>query len=143
MLFVGIQNYRIKVRRKTNIRNRYSLIPHLTQDTICESDKITRKHHMQESQEVSPFPASDNKAARNRQDSIIEKHETQIAKRIHRRSTNLERPVRRFNVLEGLNMFEGTNLTLISDVDQNKYMFGSYERSLSYRCIISQYIHIG
>ena len=29
-----------------------------------------KKHHIQESQEVSPFPASDHKAARNRQDSI-------------------------------------------------------------------------
>ena len=34
-------------------------------------------------------------------------------------------------------MFVGTNLTLISDVDQEKKMFGSYEKSLTYRCIIS------
>ena len=34
-------------------------------------------------------------------------------------------------------MFEGTNLTLISDVDQHKYMFGAHERSLTYQCIIS------
>ena len=42
---------------------------HLTQDTIWESDKNTRKHHIQESQEVSPFPAGDHKTAMNRQDS--------------------------------------------------------------------------
>ena len=29
----------------------------LTQDTVWESDKYTRKHHTQESQDVSPFPA--------------------------------------------------------------------------------------
>ena len=34
-------------------------------------------------------------------------------------------------------MFDGTNLTLISDVDQAKKMFGLHERSLTYQCIIS------
>ena len=52
-----------KVRKKTKIRNRYNQVPHLTQDTVRESDKNTRKHHIQESQEVSPFPAGDHKAA--------------------------------------------------------------------------------
>ena len=33
-------------------------------------------------------------------------------------------------------MFEGTNLTLISDVDQDTEMFGSHEPSQTYRCII-------
>ena len=40
-------------------------------------------------------------------------------------------------LLEGLNMFDGTNLTLIFDVDKDKYMFGLHERSLTDRCIIS------
>ena len=44
-----------------------------------------------------------------------DKHETQI-KMIHKRGIALERPVRK--LLEGLNMFDVTNLTLISDVDQ-------------------------
>ena len=35
-----------------------------------ESDKNTRKYHKQESQEVSPFPAGDHDAGRNRQDSM-------------------------------------------------------------------------
>ena len=39
------------------------------QDT-WESDKNTRKHNTQESQEVSLFPAGDHKAAMIRQDSI-------------------------------------------------------------------------
>ena len=38
-------------------------------------------------------------------------------------------------LLEGFNMFDGVNLSLISDVDQDKQMFGSHERSLLYRCI--------
>ena len=36
-----------------------------------EVDKNTRKHHTQESQEVSPFPVGDYKAERNRHDGII------------------------------------------------------------------------
>ena len=69
----------------------------------------TIKHNIQESQEVSSFPASDNKAARNRHDSMIDKHETQITKMIH----YLELSVRK--LLEGLNMFDGTSLNTICD----------------------------
>ena len=60
----------IKVEKKANNRNRYGEVPHLTRDTIWESDKNTRKCHKQESQEVSHFTAGDHKTARNRQDSI-------------------------------------------------------------------------
>ena len=62
--------FKIKVK-KAKIRNRYNQVPHLTRDTIWESDKTSRKHHTQENQEVSSFPAIDHKAARNRQDSMI------------------------------------------------------------------------
>ena len=48
-----------EVRKKAKIRNRYNQVSHLTQDTTLESDKNTRKLHIQESQEVIPFPASD------------------------------------------------------------------------------------
>ena len=61
-----------KVRKKAKIRYRYQQIPHLTQDTIWKSDKNTRKHHTQESQEVCPFPAGDHKTAINRIDSTTE-----------------------------------------------------------------------
>ena len=37
--------------------------------------KHTKKHHIQESQEVSPFPGGDHKAARSRQDSMTDKNE--------------------------------------------------------------------
>ena len=59
-----------KVRKKAKIIYRYDQVPHLTRDTIWESDKNT-KRHTQENQDVSPFPAGDHKAARNRQNSII------------------------------------------------------------------------
>ena len=41
-----------------------------------------RKQHTQENQEVSPFPAGDHKlkTARNRQDRMTDKRETQIYK---------------------------------------------------------------
>ena len=60
----------IKVKKKAKIRNRCNPVPHPTRDTIIESDKNARKHHTQESQEVSPFLAGDPKAARNIHDSI-------------------------------------------------------------------------
>ena len=37
--------------------------------TPDQSDKNTRKHRIQESQEVSPSPAGDHKAARNRRNT--------------------------------------------------------------------------
>ena len=33
-------------------------------------------------------------------------------------------------------MFDGTNFSLILDVDQDNEMFGSLERSLTHRCIL-------
>ena len=44
----------------------------MTQDTTWEGDINTRKHHIQESQEVSPSPAGDHKAAMNRHDSMAD-----------------------------------------------------------------------
>ena len=45
-------------------------------------------------------------------------------------------------LLEGLNLFKSTNLTLNSDVDQDTKMFGSHERFLPYGSFISKYIQI-
>ena len=64
------RNYTVKVSKKAQIRNRYNQVPHLAQGTTWESDKNTRKHHIQENQEVSPFPADDHKAALNKQESM-------------------------------------------------------------------------
>ena len=67
---------RIKVRKKAKIRNRYNDIPHLTQDTIWESDKtqenITYKR--------AKRPALSQQVT-TRHDSMNDKHETQIHKR--------------------------------------------------------------
>ena len=58
-----------KVSKMAKIRKRYDQVTHLTQDTSWESDKntinITNK-----SQEASPFPAGDHKAAMNRCESM-------------------------------------------------------------------------
>ena len=53
---------RKRVRKEAKmIMDRYNQIPHLTQDLIRGSDKKkTRKHHIQERQEVSLFSASDH-----------------------------------------------------------------------------------
>ena len=107
-----LQSRQMKVRKKANIRNRNNQVPHQTQDTIWESDKKTRKHHIQEGQEVSPFQAGDRRVARNRQVSMTDKHATQITNMIHKRSTTLERSVR--NLLKSLNVCDGTSLILIS-----------------------------
>ena len=58
--------------KKAKIGNGYNQVPYLTQDTTWENDKTTRKHHIQLSQQVSPFPADDHKAATNRQDSMTD-----------------------------------------------------------------------
>ena len=34
---------KVKVEKKANIRNRYNQVPHLTQETVWESDKYTIK----------------------------------------------------------------------------------------------------
>ena len=55
---------------KAKIRNRHNQVPHLTQDTTWGSDKNDKKHHIQESQDTSPFPAGDHKVAMNRLESM-------------------------------------------------------------------------
>ena len=38
-------NMRVKVSKEAKIRNRYNLVPHLTQDPTWESDKNTIKYN--------------------------------------------------------------------------------------------------
>ena len=59
----------IKVRKAANIRNRYNQVPHLTKDTRWEVIK-TQLNITNKSQEVSPFPAGDHKAAMNKCESM-------------------------------------------------------------------------
>ena len=72
-IFSKVFYHKNKERKK--IRNRYNQISHLTQNSILANGKH-KKHHIQESQEVSPFTAGDYKAARNCKESMTEKHET-------------------------------------------------------------------
>ena len=66
-----------KVRKRAKIRNRYNQAPHLTQDT---NGKVTTSQLdiTNESQEASPFPASDHKASINRC-----AHESTIVSKAH------------------------------------------------------------
>ena len=61
----------IKVRKTARTRNRYNRVPHLSQDTKLESNKITI-NITNNSQEVSPFPSGDHKAAMNRRESMMD-----------------------------------------------------------------------
>ena len=65
-----------KVSKVAKIRNRYSQVPHLTQDT---NGKVTNSQldAINESQEVSPFPAGDHKAHINRRAQRHSKHKTE------------------------------------------------------------------
>ena len=58
------------VQLKAMSRMRYNQVPHLTRDTIWESDKNTRKINTEEMQIASPFSVGDYKYARDRQDNI-------------------------------------------------------------------------
>ena len=69
--------------------------------------KTYQINHIQESQEISPFPAGDYTTTTNRQDSTTDEHETQITKRIHKISTVLERSV---NIFTGVFFYSGAIL---------------------------------
>ena len=64
-----------KVSKGAKIRNRYTQVPHLTQDT---NGKVTNSQQTPQSerQEVSRFPAGDHKAHINRRAQRHSKHKT-------------------------------------------------------------------
>ena len=72
-----------KVSKDAKIRNRYYQVPHLTHDT---NGKVTNTQldTTNESQEVSPFPAGDNKAQINRR---VQRHNKYKIEKKHERST--------------------------------------------------------
>ena len=124
-----------KVSMGAKIRNRYNQVPHLTQDT---NGKVTNSQldTTNESQEVSPFPAGDHKAHINSHAKRNSKHKTEQK---HKRSTKEVPPWngQQNILLEGLNRFNGANLTLNSDVNQDTKIFGLHERLITYQCNIS------
>ena len=85
----------LRVSKGAKIRNRYNQVPHPTKDT---NGKVTNSqlYTTNKSQEVSPFPAGDHKAHVNRRAQRHSKHKTEETKKIHKRSTALERSVKCF-----------------------------------------------
>ena len=104
-----------EARKEAKIRQLYNQVPHLTQVTTWENYKntinITNK-----SQEVSPFPAGDHKAAMKRRKSM---------RNTRRKNTNDPQKKYRLgtvskNILhEDLNRSHGANPTLSTDVNQD------------------------
>ena len=69
----------IRLSKGATIGSRYNQVPHLTQDT---NGKVTNSqlNTTNESQEVSPFPASDHKAHINRRTQRHSTHKTEQKK---------------------------------------------------------------
>ena len=85
-ILIGEKVRIVKERKMAKIRNRYNQVPHMTQDTTWKSNKTTI-NITNKSQEVSPFPAGDHKAAMNRCKSMtITRH------KIHKWSTKVVPP---------------------------------------------------
>ena len=126
MLRITIILYTVRTKAKT--RNRCNQGPHLTQDTAWESDKTQEKITYKRAKR-SAF--SQKVTTRMQEtDMTVCQRQTQI-KKIHKINTTLDWYIRK--LLEGLNQFHGTNLTLNCDVDQDTYMFSLHERSLTYQ----------
>ena len=66
-----------------------------------------KKHNIKEIQEASPFPAGDEKASRNKQDSMADTYKSQITKKKDPQMKHHLGTVSK-KILEGLNMFDGT-----------------------------------
>ena len=79
--------------------------------------KRQKNINIQESQEVRLLPAGDHMAARNRQGNMTNTHETKTKKNDTQKKHRLGTVSKK---IWGLNLFDVTNLTLISDVDQDK-----------------------
>ena len=60
-----------KVKKKAKIRNRYNQVPHLTQDTIRESDKTQEKITHKRAKRSALSQAGIHKDAREKQYSIV------------------------------------------------------------------------
>ena len=106
-----------KVSKGAKIRNRYNQVPNLNQDT---NGKVTNSQldTTNESQEVRPFPAGDHKVHINRRAQRHSKHKTEQKRKRSKKEVppwNGQQNI----LLEAFNRFNGANLTLNSDVDQD------------------------
>ena len=61
---------KLEGRKRANVRNRYNSAPHLTQDTNGKV-KTSLLDITNENQEVSPFPAGDNKPSNELLENLI------------------------------------------------------------------------
>ena len=100
--------------------NQNNQVPHLTQDTVLECDKNTRNIIYKRAKRSTISQQVTTRL--HETDMKVWQRQTQIAKKIHKRSTDLEQSVRK--LLESLNKLHGTNLTFDSNVDQDIEMFG-------------------
>ena len=108
----------MQVKKTARLNNRYNQVPHLSQDTKWESNKITI-NITDKSLEVSPFPSGDNKATMNRRESMTNRrYKYNVTQIIQKRSTALEWSVKHFT--GGLKLVSRrANLTPSSDMDQD------------------------
>ena len=90
-----------KLRKRTKIRNRYNQAPHMTHDT---NGKVTNSqlNITTESQEVSPFPAGDQKTSIIR---CAQKHNTNKTEKTINDPHKKYRLGRVSKILKGLNQF--------------------------------------
>ena len=105
-----------KLSKGAKIRKGYNQVPHLTQDTNGKATN-PQPDPTNESQEVSPFPAGDQKPHMNRGTQRYSKHD----RKKHKRSTKEAPPQNgQQNIpLKGPNRPHGTNPTPNPDVDQD------------------------
>ena len=89
----------IEVRKKSKVRNQQSQIQHPTLDTLSESDKKSKENITYKRALRSAL----SQQARNRQDIMTDKHETQIRKKGSSKETRLG-TLRKDKLLMGLNM---------------------------------------
>ena len=102
----------LKVERKAKIRKRYNQEPYLTGTPYRKATK----HNKHEIQYVSPLPAGDHKTARYRQDNITKINMEQKNNKKDQQRKHCLGTVNKKS-LEDLNIINGTNLNLSSDVE--------------------------
>ena len=90
-------------------------VPTVVQGLQCESKNITIRHHKREPR-GQPFPSRWPQGNYKQTRTNHNIYTKEITWMIHKRSTALERSVNK--ILEGLNRFNGANLTLSSDMVQ-------------------------
>ena len=85
----------VKVRKRAKIRNRYNQVPHLTQDTNGESNKLTIRHHKRKPRGLSfpsRWPQGINKQTRTKTQQTQDRNNIKDPQK----STGAERSVKCF-----------------------------------------------